>query len=94
MSAESEHLEQIAAVLTDVAAGRFESRVPRTRSGDVQDVLAFLVNSMAAEVGSLVASARRSEARWRAIFEQTPEGILVMDGEGCVLDANRAACDL
>jgi diguanylate cyclase (GGDEF)-like protein/PAS domain S-box-containing protein len=37
---------------------------------------------------------RASEARYRALFEQSRDGIVLADASGLITDVNRAACDL
>lgn len=52
-------LDVVTEVLIAVASGRFDVRAPRSFDGSAMDVLAFMVNATAEEVGLLVATLDR-----------------------------------
>ena len=41
-----------------------------------------------------VTARRESEQMFRAVFDSAFEGVLLLDGDGCFVDANAAACEL
>jgi histidine kinase len=57
-------------VLLAVAQGDFSARVERDYSGDAVDVLAFLVNSTAAEVGELIRALRAEKEELQRTRDQ------------------------
>ncbi|TPV96528.1 MAG: GHKL domain-containing protein [Myxococcales bacterium FL481] len=59
-------LDSITHVMRRIAAGDFSARLERDLSGDESDVLAFLVNSLAEEVGTLVEELHREREELRA----------------------------
>jgi len=77
-----------------LAAGDFAVRAPRTGKGDPMDVLAFLFNNTAAEVGDAFSELSRQHQVFEAILESMIDGVLLLDAGGTVLRANRAAGEL
>jgi two-component system NtrC family sensor kinase len=73
-----------------LAAGDFRVRASRTNKGDPIDVLAFLFNNTAAEVGDAFATVERQRTALEAILESMIDGVLLLDGEGRVRRANGA----
>ncbi|MEM6926529.1 MAG: ATP-binding protein [Myxococcota bacterium] len=58
-------LANVSETLVSIAKGEFERRAPRNHRGDAIDVLAYMVNNTAAEVGELVAGIRAAQERER-----------------------------
>ncbi len=77
-----------------LAAADFSVRAQRSNTGDPLDVLAYLFNNTAAEVGEAFAEIERQRAVLAAIFESMIDGVLVLDGQGSVVRANAAALGL
>ena len=75
-----------------LAAGDFAARAPRSESGDPIDVLAYLFNNMAAEVGDVVDEVRRQREFLAATFESMIDGVLVVDAKGQVMQTNTSFC--
>jgi diguanylate cyclase (GGDEF)-like protein len=69
----SRAIEDLSKALTRVAAGDFTVQVPRDFSGDSADVLARLVNSTVAELGTVVESNTRRALDDRRQLEQLVE---------------------
>ncbi|MCB9656220.1 MAG: hypothetical protein H6726_01115 [Sandaracinaceae bacterium] len=63
-------LEVVNEVLIAVASGRFDARAPRSFDGSAMDVLAFMVNATAEEVGLLVAELEREREDLRRARDQ------------------------
>jgi PAS domain S-box-containing protein len=93
-----EELEQGVAVLSEaflqLAAGNFAARAPRSEKGDPIDVLAYLFNNTAAEVGDAFDQLERQRTVLAAILDSMIDGVLLLDAEGRVLRANPAAARL
>jgi PAS domain S-box-containing protein len=67
------------------------ARIPVV-GGDELAVLAGKINGMLDAVARLQGERGESEARYRAVFDQGGEGVILVDAEtGRILDANRAA---
>ncbi|MEO0604505.1 MAG: histidine kinase dimerization/phospho-acceptor domain-containing protein, partial [Myxococcota bacterium] len=58
-------LATVSETLVGIAKGDFDHRAPRNHRGDAIDVLAYMVNNTAAEVGQLVAGIRAAQERER-----------------------------
>jgi two-component system, NtrC family, sensor kinase len=71
-----------------LAAGDFEARATRSERGDPLDVLAFLLNNTAGEVGAIVGEARRQREVLEVTFESMLDGVLVVDDKGAVRQTN------
>lgn len=75
-----------------LAAGDFSARAARSDSGDPLDVLAFLLNNTAAEVGEIVGDARKKHALLRATLESMVDGVAVIDERGLIRQTNTSFC--
>jgi two-component system NtrC family sensor kinase len=71
-----------------LSAGDFTARAPRNESGDPLDVLAYLLNNTAAEVGDIVDAAHRQREVLQATLESMVDGVLVVDDKGAVRQTN------
>ncbi|MEN0062323.1 MAG: ATP-binding protein [Myxococcota bacterium] len=58
-------LANVSETLVGIAAGDFGKRAPRNHRGDPIDVLAYMVNNTAAEVGTLVSEIRAAQLKER-----------------------------
>ncbi len=69
-----------------------------TRFGPIEkDGRLFAISAMSTEITELKQAEehlRKSEQRFRDLFNNSPDAIFVEDFEGRVLDANRSACEL
>ncbi|AKF04138.1 hybrid sensor histidine kinase/response regulator [Sandaracinus amylolyticus] len=77
-----------------LAAGDFEARAARSLEGDPLDVLAYLFNNTAAEVGDAFAELVRQRSVLAAILDSMIDGVLVLDASGGILRANLAIARL
>ncbi|UJR83342.1 ATP-binding protein [Sandaracinus amylolyticus] len=77
-----------------LAAGDFEARAARSLEGDPLDVLAYLFNNTAAEVGGAFAELERQRSVLAAILDSMIDGVLVLDASGGILRANPAIARL
>ncbi|MBI4957048.1 MAG: response regulator [Myxococcales bacterium] len=76
-----------------LAAGDFSVRSQRTGKGDPLDVLGYLLDNTAAEVGDAFLEIDRQRTVLEAILESMIDGVLVLDAGGVVKRANSAmAC--
>ena len=75
-----------------LAAGDFSTRAVRTERGDPLDVLAFLFNNTAGEVGAIVGEARHQREVLEATLESMLDGVLVVDDKGGVRQTNTSFC--
>lgn len=73
------------------AAGDFEVRTQRTGNGDPLDVLGFLFDNTVAEVKDTFAELERQRSTMSAIFESISEGVFLLNRQGVIIAANRAA---
>lgn len=64
------------------------------RLKESQDLLRRQEDRLLRELNLRTATLQESEARFRTMFENSPDAIFVEDENGTVLDANRAACTL
>ncbi len=71
-----------------LAAGDFSARAARSEKGDPLDVLAFLLNNTAAEIGEIVDDARKKHALLQATLESMIDGVVVLDEKGVVRQTN------
>ena len=69
----TEMMEVLSQALTRVATGDFSVQVPRDFSGDVSDVVAYLVNNTIAELGERVGAANRKAEEDKRGLEQLVE---------------------
>ena len=83
-------IEALSIAAKNLAKGNWQTRISPNGSDEVRDLtLAF--DEMAASLKKREADLKESEARFRAIFESTSDGILVWDREYNCLFANQAA---
>lgn len=87
-------VEQLTEHFLTFAAGDFSVRAPRSYTSDPIDVLAYLFNNTASEVEDAFREIRRQHAVVEAILESMIEGVMLLDGEGRVVRANRATARL
>ncbi|MCA9679172.1 MAG: PAS domain-containing protein, partial [Myxococcales bacterium] len=73
-----------------LAAGDFAVRVPRTERGDPMDVLAFLLNNTAAEVGDAFGALERERGVVASILDAMVDGVLLLAVDGTIQRANPA----
>jgi PAS domain S-box-containing protein len=71
-----------------LSAGDFTARATRSERGDPLDVLAYLLNNTAAEVGEIVGEAHRQREALQATLESMVDGVLLVDGNGAVRQTN------
>jgi PAS domain S-box-containing protein len=96
-------VEALADAMDEIAAGKYEQRVPALATGEMADLVRSF-NHMAADLetsrqlaesaqAQLTAANRAVEERRReleTIVETIPSGVVTLDGAGVVLQANRA----
>jgi two-component system, NtrC family, nitrogen regulation sensor histidine kinase NtrY len=96
-------VEALADAMDEIAAGKYEHRVPALATGEMADLIRSF-NHMAADLDTsrqlaessqaqLTAANRAVEERRReleTIVETIPSGVVTLDGAGRVLQANRA----
>ena len=100
-------VEALADAMDEIAAGKYEQRVPTLAMGEMSDLVRSF-NHMAADLeasrqlaesaqAQLTAANRAVEERRReleTIVETIPSGVVTLDGAGVVLQANRAFASL
>ncbi|MGD1063286.1 MAG: ATP-binding protein, partial [Terracidiphilus sp.] len=100
-------VEALADAMDEIAAGKYEQRVPALATGEMADLVRSF-NHMAADLetsrqlaesaqAQLTAANRAVEERRReleTIVETIPSGVVTLDGAGVVLQANRAFATL
>lgn len=84
-----ERIAQLGQLFVELASGDFSVRAPRDDSGDPMDVLAFLFNSTAEEIGGAFREVDEQRALLEAVFESMPEGVLVVGRDGLIEGGNR-----
>ena len=91
-------LEEEVATLSEVflalASGRFETRAQRTGRGDPVDVLAYLVNNTAEELGGAFAELERQRGVLAAILDAMLDGVLLLDATSTIRRSNPAIAEL
>lgn len=85
---------ELSEAFVQLAAGDFTARVPRSEQGDPLDVLAFLFNNMAAELGDAASEVQRQRQVLEATLESMVDGVLVVDDKNVVQRANSAFCEM
>jgi PAS domain S-box-containing protein len=83
-------VQRLAEAFASLAAGNFRIRAPRTGKGDPIDVLSFLLNNTAVELGNAFTEIERQRAVVEAVLDSMVDGVLLLSGDGKVLRANRA----
>src|SRR5262249_27659142 len=78
----------------ELAGGNFSARVARSFRGDPLDVLAYLFNQTAVEIGDMVLQRERQHTVLEAILESMLDGVLLCDGAGVVQRPNSAISQL
>jgi PAS domain S-box-containing protein len=73
-----------------LAAGNFDVRARRSGRGDPMDVLAYLFNNTAGEIGDAFAEIDRQRRMLEAILESMLDGVLLLDAGGIIRRANGA----
>ena len=81
-------------VLVALASGNFAARAPRTGQGDPIDVLAYMLNNMAEEIGDTFGQIERQRDVLEAILESMIDGVLLLDAEERIVRANGAMVSL
>ena len=71
-----------------LSGGDFTARAPRSERGDPLDVLAYLLNNTAAEIGDIVGVAERQREVLQATLESMVDGVLVVDDKGAIKQTN------
>lgn len=77
-----------------IAAGDFSARVTRSERGDPMDVLAYLLNNTAGELGDVFAALDRERHVVTSILDAMVDGVLLIDTEGRIQRANAAMAHL
>jgi PAS domain S-box-containing protein len=73
-----------------LAAGDFDARVERSNLGDPIDVLAYLFNNTAAEVGEVFRENERQRQLLEATLESMVDGVILLDANARIRRANTA----
>ena len=89
-----ERVAQLGGHFVELAAGDFDVRAPRDDSGDPMDVLAFLFNSMAEEVGGAFREVEGQRSLLEVVFESMQQGILLISQAGLIEGSNRVMAEL
>jgi PAS domain S-box-containing protein len=87
-------VEQLTEAFVSLASGNFGARAPRSGKGDPLDVLGFMLDNTAVEVGEAFSEIERQRAVLEAILDSMVDGVLWLDTEGRVRRANRTAASL
>ena len=96
-------VEALADAMDEIAAGKYEQRVPALATGEMADLVRSF-NHMAADLETSRQLAESAQAQLTAanlaveerrreletIVETIPSGVVTLDGAGVVLQANRA----
>jgi hypothetical protein len=96
-------VEALADAMDEIAAGKYDHRVPLTSTGEMAELVRAF-NHMAADLESSrnraeISAAQLQEAtlsieerrrELETIVETIPSGVVTLDAKGCVLQANRA----
>ena len=77
---EEAFLEELREAFVALSQGRFERRLPRNRNRDIQDIIAFLFNLMAEEIGGLFAQRETQRTRMEALIRNATEVLVQMGG--------------
>ncbi|AKV00585.1 Sensory box histidine kinase/response regulator [Labilithrix luteola] len=85
-------VSQLSEAFVQLASGNFTARVPRSERGDPLDVLAFLFNNMAAELGDAAAELHKQREVLEATIESMVDGVLLLDYRSVVQRPNSAFC--
>lgn len=83
-------VERLSEAFLALAAGDFSARAPRSEAGDPLDVLAFLFNNTAAEIGDAVREVDRQRAVVEAILDSMLDGVVLVDAAGTIQRTNAA----
>lgn len=83
-------IAQLSEQFVRLAAGDFSVRASRTGSGDPLDVLAYVFNNTADEVGQAFREIDRQKTLLESIVESMIDGLLLLDKDGRVRRANGA----
>jgi PAS domain S-box-containing protein len=89
-----ERVRELGEQFVALAAGNFEARARRSFRGDPMDVLAYLFNNTAVEVGDLVTGHERQRVVLEAILEAMLDGVLLLDAAGTIQRNNGAVAQL
>jgi len=83
-------IEELSIAAKNLAKGNWQTRISPNGSDEVRD-LTITFDEMASSLKKRETALKESEARFRAIFESTSDGILVWDKKYNCLFANQAA---
>jgi len=83
-------IAQLSEQFVRLAAGDFSVRAARTGSGDPLDVLAYMFNNSADEVGNAFGELDRQKTLLEAILDSMIDGLLLLDQAGRVRRGNGA----
>jgi PAS domain S-box-containing protein len=86
-------MDALLAVARAVAKGDFGARVGDTADDELGTV-ALALNEMAAELNETRDKTRQSDERYRVIFDEADDAIVLFTDDGVLLDANAAATRL
>ncbi len=75
-------VEELSEAFLKLSAGDFEARAPRSEKGDPLDVLAFLLNNTASEIGGMVGEVNRQREVLETTIESMLDAVLLVDGKG------------
>ena len=81
-------VNQLSEHFVALAAGDFSARAARSNRGDPLDVLAFLFNNTAVEVGEAFGELERQRKVLQAILDSMIDGVLLLDEKNNVRRAN------
>ncbi len=85
-----QHIRELSESFLALAAGNYEVRAKRSGNGDAIDVLSFLFNNTAEEIGDAVAEMERRRSVLEAILESMIDGVLLLDSQGLIQRRNAA----
>ena len=89
-----QHVRELSEAFLALAAGNYEVRAKRSGNGDPIDVMSFLFNNTAEEIGEAVAEMERRRSVLEAILESMIDGVLLLDAHGMIKRSNAATTRL
>jgi two-component system, NtrC family, sensor kinase len=89
-----EDVAKLSEVFLALASGHFDVRAERSGRGDHADVLAYLVNNTAEELGGAFGELERQRSVLEAILDAMLDGVLLLDAQSTIQRSNAAIAQL